>query len=180
MTVVLIVLAGLSVVGGWVGIAFVHGWNQFAAFLAPVFADAEHIALTAHHGEANPGLELGLAAVSLAVALLCIWAALQAYARKPAVATRLADRLPSFRALFAAKYHFDTIYDRLIVRPLFGTARLAYRWIDVGIVDRLVNAVGEAVRAAAMSMRMMQSGYVRRYALVLVLGVVVLLSLAGR
>jgi NADH-quinone oxidoreductase subunit L len=180
MTVVLIVLAGLSVVGGWVGIAFVHGWNQFAAFLQPVFADAEHIALTAHHGEASPGLELGLAAVSLAVALLCIWAALQAYARKPEIATRLADRLPSFRALFAAKYHFDAIYDRLIVRPLFGLAQLAYRWIDVGIVDRLVNAVGEAVRGAATSMRALQSGYVRRYALVFVLGVVVLLSLAGR
>ncbi|HWN82321.1 MAG TPA: NADH-quinone oxidoreductase subunit L [Candidatus Udaeobacter sp.] len=180
MTVVLMVLAGLSVVGGWVGIAFVEGWNHFAAFLAPVFADAEHIALLAHHGEASPGLELGLAAVSLAVALLSIWAGIQAYAKKPEIATQLARRLPSFRALFAAKYHFDTIYDRLIVRPLFGIADLAYRWLDVGVVDRLVNGVGEAVRGAAMSLRGMQSGFVRRYALVIVLGVVVLLSLAGR
>ena len=65
MTLVLTLLAGLSVAGGWVGISLIPGWNQFAAFLAPVFADAEHIALTAHHGAASHGLELALAGVSL-------------------------------------------------------------------------------------------------------------------
>jgi NADH-quinone oxidoreductase subunit L len=180
MTRVLTLLAGLSVAGGWVGISFLPGWNRFAAFLAPVFADSEPIALTAHHGEPSHGLELALAGVSLAVAILGILAALQAYVRKPAIATRLRQRLPSFHALFERKYYFDDLYNALIVRPLFAMAGLSYRWIDVGIIDRLVNATAEAVRAGAMSLRAIQSGYVRRYALVFVLGVAVLLSLAAR
>jgi NADH-quinone oxidoreductase subunit L len=163
-----------------VGISFLPGWNRFAAFLAPVFADSEPIALTAHHGEPSHGLELALAGVSLAVAILGILAALQAYVRKPAIATRLRQRLPSFHALFERKYYFDDLYNALIVRPLFAMAGLSYRWIDVGIIDRLVNATAEAVRAGAMSLRAIQSGYVRRYALVFVLGVAVLLSLAAR
>jgi NADH-quinone oxidoreductase subunit L len=180
MTSVLVLLAVLSVVGGWVGISFVPGWNQFAAFLAPVFADAEHIELTAHHGEAAPNLAWILAAVSLATAILGIWAAVTAYLRRPQIATALRHRLPSFYSLFANKYYFDLLYDRLIVRPLVVIAGMSYRWVDVGIIDRLVNLVADAVRVAAMSLRGMQSGFVRRYALVFALGVAVLLSLAAR
>jgi NADH-quinone oxidoreductase subunit L len=180
MTTVLIALAVLSVAGGWVGIALVPGWNRFAAFLAPVFAGAEHIALTAHHGEKSHGLELGLAGVSLAVAVLGILAALYAYLWRPAVGTALRQKLPAFHRLFAAGYYFDLIYDRAVVRPLFALAALSYRSIDVGIIDRMVNGMAAGVRASADLLRLVQTGNVRRYALAIALGAAVLLSLAGR
>jgi NADH-quinone oxidoreductase subunit L len=180
MTSVLIALAVLSVAGGWVGIAFIPGWNRFAEFLAPVFAGAEHIALTAHHGEKSHRLELALAGVSLAAAIAGILAALNAYLWRPAVGTALRAKLPAFYGLFANKYYFDVIYDRLVVRPLFALAALSYRTIDVGIIDRMVNGVAAAVRGGANVLRVVQTGNVRRYALVIALGAAVLLSLAGR
>jgi NADH-quinone oxidoreductase subunit L len=145
-----------------------------------VFAGAEHIALTAHHGEKSHGLELGLAGVSLAVAVLGVLAALYAYLWRPAVGTALRQKLPAFHRLFAAGYYFDLIYDRAVVRPLFALAALSYRSIDVGIIDRMVNGMAAGVRASADLLRLVQTGNVRRYALAIALGAAVLLSLAGR
>ncbi len=72
------------------------------------------------------------------------------------------------------------MYARAFVRPLFRLAGLAFGFVDVGVIDRAVNGTGETVRAAAGRLRLLQSGYVRRYALVFVLGVAVILGLAGR
>jgi NADH-quinone oxidoreductase subunit L len=180
MAWVLIVLAVLSVIGGWVGIPFIEGWNRFGAFLAPVFAEAEHIALTEAHGHASHGLELSLGAISLAVAIIGIFAGVNAYLLRPGLAASLRARLTPFHTLFSNKYYFDDIYDRLVVRPLLGLANLSFRFVDVAIIDRLVNGTGETVRGAAQLLRVVQSGYVRRYALVFLLGVAVILGLAWR
>jgi NADH-quinone oxidoreductase subunit L len=180
MAGVLVVLAVLSVIGGWVGIPFIEGGNRFGAFLAPVFADAEHIALVAHHGHASHGLELSLAGISLAIAIAGILAGVNAYLWRPGLATAARERLRSLYALFSNKYYWDALYERTVVRPLLGVADLSFRFVDVAIIDRLVNGSGATFRGAAELLRVIQSGYVRRYALVFALGVVVILGLAWR
>jgi NADH-quinone oxidoreductase subunit L len=177
---VLVVLALLSVAGGWVGVTLVEGGDRFGAFLAPVFADRERIALTETHGHPAPGLELALAAVSLAVALAGLLLGLRAYLWRPEVAARLRARLAGLHTLFSRKYYFDEFYGWAIVRPVFRLADLAFGLVDVGVIDRAVNGTGETVRAAAERLRLLQSGYVRRYALVFALGVAIILGLAGR
>jgi NADH-quinone oxidoreductase subunit L len=180
MTGVLVLLAVASAVAGWVGTDLIAGGDRLGSFLAPVFSGGERIALTEAHGHPTRALELGLAGVSLAVGVAGIGFGLNAYLWRPALATRLRSRLAPFHMLFSHKYYFDEFYGRVFVRPLFGIARLAFRWVDVGIIDRLVNGAGETVRAAAERLRLLQSGYVRSYALVLALGVAVILGLVGR
>ncbi len=177
MAVALVVLAVLSVIGGWVGIPFIEGGNRFGTFLAPVFADAEHIALTADHGHASHGLELGLAGISLAVAVAGILLGLAAYLWRPALATALRARFAGLHKLFANKWYWDEIYQAVVVGPLIGLAGLLYRRFDLAVIDGLVNGTGITVRAVANRTRVLQSGSVRRYALVVVLGVVVVLGL---
>jgi NADH-quinone oxidoreductase subunit L len=180
MAIALVVLAVLSIVGGWVGIPFIEGGNRFGTFLAPVFADAEHIALTAHHGHSSHGLELGLAGVSLAVAVAGILLGLAAYLWRPALATGLRARAGGLYTLFANKWYWDEIYQALVVKPLVGLAGLLYRRFDLQVIDGLVNGTGVTVRAIASRARLLQSGNVRSYALVVVLGVVVVLGLIWR
>ncbi len=181
MTVVLQIPAGLSIVGGWVGIAFIKGWDRFAAFLEPVFADASHLEVFDHHGH-HPelGLELGLGAVSLAVGLTGIGLALFFYQRRPELATRLQQMAGPLHTLFLNKYYFDELYNLIFVRPLFWLADVLFRFMDVALVDGIVNGVGRLLRQSGRSLRPVQSGLVRRYALIFAIGVVIILGLALR
>jgi len=180
MAGVLVLLAILSAGAGWVGTDLIAGGNRLGSFLAPVFAGGEHIALTEAHGHPTRALELSLAAISLAVGVAGILFSLIAYRWRPGLAAALRRGLAPLHTLFSHKYYFDEFYGRVLVRPLFGLAALAFRWVDVGVIDRLVNGAGESVRAAAQSLRLLQSGYVRRYALVFALGVAIILGLVGR
>jgi NADH-quinone oxidoreductase subunit L len=180
MAVVLVILALLSIAGGWVGMTFIEGGDRFGAFLEPVFADREHIALTEVHGHPSRGTELVLAAVSLAVALAGIGLGLGFYRGRAELATVLRERLAPLYVLFHRKYFFDELYDLIVVRPLYRLAAVLYRYVDLAVIDGAVNGVGITVREAASRLRLLQSGYVRRYALVFALGVVVVLGLARR
>ena len=71
-------------------------------------------------------------------------------------------------------------YDRqLTVAAIEGggdVARGLWRWIDVGLVDRIVNGAGWLADALGRGFRAVQSGYVRTYALAMLIGVVGLLG----
>jgi len=73
------------------------------------------------------------------------------------------------------KFYFDEIYDRLVVRPAAGLARVCF-WIDRHAVDRLVDGVGSIPAALGAMLRPLQNGLVQYYALAMILGVLVLLS----
>ena len=59
----------------------------------------------------------------------------------------------------------DEIYDAILVHPLvLGAREFLWKFVDVLIIDGLVNGVGRAVRSLADGLRQMQTGYVRTYA----------------
>jgi NADH-quinone oxidoreductase subunit L len=79
-------------------------------------------------------------------------------------------------ALLANKYYVDEAYARLIVRPLYAlSVSLLWRVFDVGVIDRLVNTVGRFVSLDSQLLSYVQTGYVRTYALTLVVGALVML-----
>src|SRR4029453_326484 len=84
MVIPLVVLAVLSLVGGWAGPPLV-GLTPFGAWLAPVFEGGpeHHLALP---------YEVALLGLSVAAAAIGVWAAFRFYLQKPDVATRLARR----------------------------------------------------------------------------------------
>ena len=90
--------------------------------------------------------------------------------------TRRAERPELEPAVLQRAYYLDTIYDTLIARPGLAFARFCATVVEVKGIDGAVNGVGRLTRAAGGSLRKVQTGYVRQYALGIVFGAVVLLA----
>jgi len=160
MTVPLMVLAVLSVVGGWVGInqavAFGADVNFFEHWLEPVFAPAGRItawhaehAAAAGHLEPHPGLgvEWLFIAMALAVATAGWVAARHLYVTRPELPARIAARLGAAYQLVLEKYYIDEVYRFLFVDSLLGFSR-GLAWIDARVVDGVVNGAASLTVAS--------------------------------
>jgi NADH-quinone oxidoreductase subunit L len=166
----LVVLAILSVIGGWVGIpAALGGHNEIEHFLDPVFANpnaTEAAVTTAGHG-----LELTLAAVSLLTAALGFFIAYLFYYKKPGSAAALAQRAPTLYRLVDNKFYIDELYGAAIIAPLLMFSRLFLGGIvDSGIINGSGKAAGATTRGLGALVRRVQSGNIRSYAGWLALG----------
>lgn len=167
MTIPLIVLAVLSIVGGWVGIPAVlapHA-HWLEEFLQPVFAASTRIKEIAHPDHTTEWMLIG---VSVAVALVATIAAWAKYSRRP--------DLQASRGLgkvLENKWYVDELYDRIIVKPVYAIAGFFNRRIERGLIDGIVNGAGRLVQYGGRQMRWMQSGQVGSYVLLMVLGILV-------
>jgi NADH-quinone oxidoreductase subunit L len=160
----LVVLAILSVVGGWVGVpAAMWGHNEIEHFLDPVFANGG--AVQAASSSAGHGLEFALAAISVLTALAGFYLAYLWYWRKPGTAATLADRAKPAYAIVANKYWVDEFYTNFLVTPLLMMTRGFLELIfDRGIVNGSARAAGLATRGFAWATRNQISGNIRSYA----------------
>jgi NADH-quinone oxidoreductase subunit L len=171
MTVPLMILAALSIAGGYIGIPHL---NQFEAFLEPVFAHG-HSTAAAH--QEGLGLELGLMALSVAVALAGIYLAYQFYLAKAGAADRLATRLRGLYNLLVHKYYVDEIYEALFVRPLnWLSEKFFWKIFDVKLIDGTVNGTATLFGGIASVLRRWQTGIVQNYAVTFVLGLIIILG----
>ena len=208
MTLPLVVLAVLSVAGGWVGWpAFLGGSNHFEHWLAPVFAgggheaaavlhegsqalahgaEAAHGATAAHGaGHGDVALERGLAAASLAWGLLGLSLGYLVYSRR----TKVADSMRGLAGgwpyrLLLNKYYVDEAYEGAFIRPGYRLSRtVLWKGVDAGVIDGLlVNRSALVVAVVGSILRLLQNGLVRFYAWSFTVGVavfVVYLSLKG-
>jgi NADH-quinone oxidoreductase subunit L len=178
----LVVLAILSVIGGWVGVpSAMGGHNEIEHFLDPVFANpntAEAATTAASHS-----LELGLAAVSVLTALFGLFIAYLFYYKKPGTAAALAQRAPALYRLVENKFYIDELYHAAIVSPLLMFSRLILSGlIDGGIVNGSGAAAGATTRGFSSLVRRVQSGNIRSYAGWLAFGAaaVLLVMIFGR
>ncbi len=170
MIVPLVVLAVLSVVGGYVGMPFQQGGNAFETWLHPVLSAGGH---AAHH-EVSRGVEWLLILLSVGVALLGIVLSLRSYLWNPATATALQTRFAGLHRLLVNKYWVDEVYDAVLVRPFVGISEWMWRFWDAKVVDGLVNGVGTTLEGGSAILKLFQNGYVGTYALFITLGVIAL------
>ncbi len=177
----LVILAILSVVGGWVGIpGALGGHNEFEHFLAPVFESAPGVLDVAANAAqtGSHGLEFGLAAISLLTALAGLFAAYLLYVRKPGSSTALAQRAKPLYALLENKFYVDEIYHAFIVLPLFVLTRIVlFGVVDFGMVDGSGKLAGATTRGLSALTRRIQSGNIRSYAGWLALGAAAVLTI---
>ncbi len=176
MLVPLVLLAVLSVGGGWMAApALWGGADHFTAFLAPVFGRAkplEAVPVEAH------ALELQFAAIAAGTAALGFLLAWWFYIRRPQAPERLAESFHAPYKLILNKYYVDELYDRAIVRPLVWlSTRLLWQVVDEGAVDGSVNGLAQAARQCGERVRLVQSGNTRSYAAWVVVGAVLVVSL---
>ena len=172
MTIPLVVLAALSVVGGWIGLPRVFGENadRFTRFLEPILPAIPGVAVERPLEHSTEWMLIGL---SIAVAAGGVWLGWLWYARQEGrVPARLAAAFPGLYRLVADKFRVDELYDRLFVRPFDALARILWKVVDVLIIDGTLNAGAFLVELAGDLLRFLQTGNVRNYALTFFLGLI--------
>jgi NADH-quinone oxidoreductase subunit L len=174
MLVPLVILAILSVVGGWVGVppfmvfAAGHG-TWFEQFLEPSLVT--HAAGAAAHTTValDATTEWVLTIASIAAAATGVGVAALMYL---VGVLRPAEVVATFRTPYRwllGKWYVDEFYQALIAHP---GARLAsfLAAFDVGVIDGVVNGVARTARGTGALLRGLQSGYVRSYAATMLIG----------
>ncbi|MBL8150053.1 MAG: NADH-quinone oxidoreductase subunit L [Blastocatellia bacterium] len=180
MTVPLMVLAVLSVVGGFVGIPealaekivphslhdYTHSFYKFLdPILTPIAASPGNVtgALAQDHHA-----ELMSTVYSTIVALLAIAIGFFLFRDKP---------LMTMPRLLEQKYYIDEIYDAFIVNPLKSiSTTVLWKVVDVGIIDGIVNGLAKFVGFTSRLTREFQSGFTRSYAVFIFVGAVTVLG----
>jgi len=176
MTLPLIVLAALSVVGGFINIPeALGGHHSLAAFLAPIFeAGSMHVdALTLSHST-----EYLLMGVSAGGALIMAFVAYNRYVRKETRPTADTDASNGLHKLSYRKLYVDEFYDALVVQPLKKLSVGFYKYVDRLGIDGFVNGIGNFFIGAGKGIRQWQSGYVGFYMMMMVVSVIAILLYA--
>jgi len=175
MLVPLVVLAILSVVGGWVGVPHaLGGSNEFDAFLAPVVQPGSEVMPVGQHAGAPPpqageeqserNTELALTAASVGVAALGFGFAWLFYFKRRDLPAKVTAALGGVYETVRDKYYVDQLYNSVFVRPLLALSTFFWRSIDIGVIDASVNGAAGASQDVSDGFRKMQSGNIRSYA----------------
>jgi NADH-quinone oxidoreductase subunit L len=163
MKLAMAALGFLALIGGLVQIPGVD--HVIAGFLDPVFHDSPLAEVHPTAGAEWAGLGIGGAISILGIAL-----AYFLYVAQPATPAILIERLRPVHTLLVNKWYFDELIDLLVVRPALAIGRFADRTFERLVVDGLVSGTAETVRGAGGIVRLVQSGFVRSYALLLLAG----------
>ena len=157
MTGPLMILAVLSLVGGFISIPH---------WLEPMFGEKPE----------NQTLTWISASVGVAGILL----AYVFYVAVPGLADSFAKAMNGLYTLVFNKYYVDEFYNVVVVRPLVAISRtVLWRGVDAGLIDGTVNGVGARSRGIGSILRLLQSGNIRSYAAWVVLGSVIVLLAIG-
>jgi NADH-quinone oxidoreductase subunit L len=158
-------LALLSVLGGIVLVPGITRWLD--TFLEPSFRDSRYFTHVPSSGSEWTGLVVGGL-----ISIIGIGIAYVLYMQRRGETLRLRDRFRGLHDFLANKWYFDDLYDRVFVRPIGEIGTYSRSVIESRFVQGFVvgGAVG-AVRAGTAVVRAAQDGYLRAYALLLVIGV---------
>ncbi len=178
MTVPLVILAFLSMIGGFVGIPIIHGGNVIGDFLSPVMRGQELLAVPGHGAAAHHSAEqeLLLMAISLGIALVGWWLARKFYVTSPWLPSKTAAALGGLYRLVYHKYWVDELYDAIAVRPIVRFSNWLWNVADDGIIDWLANGFARVTAEAGATLRQVQTGLVQNYALSILVGVIFVLG----
>lgn len=172
MTVPLMILAVLSVVGGFIGgFAPLHIPNRFEAFLEPS-AGLKVLGEDAL-GHLPVSVEWMLVWASVAAAVLGIWFGWMRYRAGLPESER---ELAGVRKVLYNQYYYDWLMVKGIGLWLGGKiANWMWQFMDVRIIDGFVNGIAGFTGWVGNSLRRVQTGYVRNYAFTILVGAIVLL-----
>jgi NADH-quinone oxidoreductase subunit L len=182
MLVPLVILAVLSLVGGWVGIpGSLGGGNHFDKFLGPVFRSSTPAVNPEHAqpGETAPpeqttegsepktghSTEIMFTGISVGAGLLGLFLAWLLYIHSPELPDRIVGSMHGLYSAVAHKYWIDELYSWLFVKPLIAISGVVFwRGIDQGTIDAALNGSADGARDLSNEVRHMQSGNLRSYA----------------
>ncbi len=164
MKVAMGALAVLAIIGGVIQIPGVD--LGIERFLAPTFNDSR----LAHVEPATSAAWIGLV-IGAAVAVGGIAIAYRIWIVKPGTATSLRERFTGVYTFLFHKWYFDELIDFLIVRPALWVGRVAETVLERNLVaGGMTGGVVGVVRAGSAAVRRAQTGFLRYYAALMVVG----------
>jgi len=166
MTIPLIVLAVLSIVGGYVGLPEVMSEHHaLEAFLRPVVTNFGE----GHLAAGTEWMLMGISVVAAVIMIIVAWT----MNRKPSFAENT-----GLGKVLENKWYLDELYDAIIVRPIEALSNVLDKFAERKGIDGIVNGVGKTVKWGGDRMRLLQSGQVGFYIFIMVMGIVVLFALS--
>src|SRR5271157_970607 len=192
MTIPLMILAVLSVIGGYVGVPHILGGaNRIEQFLEPVFGGAgEHAVEAAHTGGWNiiskafasaggteeASVEMTLMVLSVVIAFIGIYIAYRLYIKNPALPKSFVTRFSGLHRAVYNKYFVDEIYGVVFVRGLLGLGTVMKNFFDEIVIDGSINSVAAILRWCGSLLRLLQAGYVQGYAFAMIVGAIIVIG----
>ena len=179
MTVPLWSLAGLSVFGGFIGLPnFISktfggegAINWLGSYMSPIAAD---IPLTL-----SIPAEWGLMIFATAVAVTGVYVSFRMYSDdgQEVSDAKISSAFGELYQVWKDKYSFDEVYEGLIVQPTVKFSDKVLAVFDMKFIDGFVNAVAGTVRLIGSLLRYIQTGIASNYALFMIIGVILVLTL---
>ncbi|RBL92685.1 NADH-quinone oxidoreductase subunit L [Chitinophaga flava] len=168
ITIPLIILAVLSIFGGYVGLPEVFGTkNMLAEYLSPVFAPSAPFVTEHHLPHSMEWMLMGLSSVLVICFILIARQKFAAYEDTGKENMGLAKVLEN-------KWYVDELYDAIIVKPLMELSRFFRDTVEKAGIDKLVNGVGRSVQWGSQQIRLIQNGQVGFYIFAMVIGMILL------
>jgi NADH-quinone oxidoreductase subunit L len=172
MTVPLVVLAVLSVVGGFMG--FPHGAGH--AMHIPHWLD--HFLETStgvYEPMMSAGTEAILMVVATLVAVASLWYAWRIYKVNNTRALEDSEIRGGWHKLLLNKYWVDELYDSAIRKPLDAISHFTARWTEPKVVDGAVDGAGNLARNMGSQLRKLQNGRMYIYIASMVIALIAML-----
>lgn len=179
MTIPLWILAGLAVVGGYLGLPALFGHHNHLlnnwlghsghgikpAVSMEVYTSAEH--------HATVPLELFLIFFSIAIAVGGVYASWSLYSKHGLQGDAIIQkRLGKFYTYMCDKFYVDELYQRVLIDPFVFAGRHIIMAFDKWVIDGAVNGLGNVVLFVGDTIKLLQTGFVSHYAFMVVLGVI--------
>jgi len=165
MTIPLMVLAFFALVAGFVGIPelFAPDAHALEHFLAPVFAGSTALAHAHHIAASTEWILMGTATVLILIVIVFAVTKFKKYTST--------EPNKGIAKVLENKWYIDELYDTIIVKPLFWKADFLKNTIEKYVIDGAVNGVGKLVGYGSRQFRLIQSGQVGSYILMMVMAV---------
>lgn len=176
MTLPLIVLAILSVVGGFINLPHFIGHGHYAKlmeWLKPVLTEQSYSQMEATLSGVPFNTEMILLAATILMFFSVWFIVRNTYVKKKKMAVA-EENYTGWEKLSAKKLYVDELYNALIVKTVEGLGR-GGKMFDKGILDRFVNFVGDGAEDSGKAMKRVQNGNVETYILIMSLAVGIIL-----
>jgi NADH-quinone oxidoreductase subunit L len=169
MTVPLMMLAVLSLTGGWFAApALWGGKDYFAEFLSPVFGAAHGTG-----GEVSASLEHVLSLVAVLAAAAGLLVAWRMYPGKVKRGTS-----EGLHKILYNKYYVDELYQVIFVNPLVWLSRnVLWKAVDTAVIDGAIHGIARTTASVGDTVRHTQSGNTRSYAVWVLVGAIVVFAI---
>ncbi len=173
ITFPLIVLAILSVIGGFVGVPEVLGGTRWLkGFLAPVFADNDVLLESAHH--LSHAVEMNLMAVTVGLVLVTIVIAYVVYVVKKSRPAGEGTSTSLIAQLVANKFYVDELYETIIEKPVMALSSTLGNFVEVFVIDGIVNLFGKTAMVGSRALRLAQTGNIGFYLFTMTISILII------